>query len=180
MSVVKPIVSYKFTSKDRLLVDTSVLLRVFARNIAGRDAVREYGSAHKKMIVANSKLYVDVVVITEYVRVCLNHVWNKPHLAAISFEKFRKRKDYKDAIRRIAPTIRNIFKVCSPIESNFSGIKMGAVLNEYETGKHGFNDQIIASLCRSKNMKLVTHDKDFIAADVTVLTANKRLLKASS
>ena len=178
--MVKPIVSYKFSGKDRLLIDTSVLLRVFAGNVAGRDAVKEYGNAHKRMIAAKSKLHVDIVVITEYVRICLNHVWNKPHLRELSFEKFRKKRDYKDAVRKIAPTVRNIFKVCSPIESNFSGVKMGMLLKDYETGKHGFNDQFIANLCRSKSMRLVTHDKDFIAAGVTVLTANKRLLKAGS
>ena len=179
MSVVKSIVRHKFTSKDRLLIDTSVLLRVFAGNVAGRNAVREYGNAHKRMIEAKSKLYVDVVVLMEYVRVCLNYVWNKPHLRELSFEQFRKKKDYKDAVRKITPTVRKIFQVCTPINSSFSDLDIDPFLNEYETGKHGFNDQLIARLCKYKNITLITHDKDF-TADVKVLTANKRLLKAKS
>jgi predicted nuclease of predicted toxin-antitoxin system len=49
-------------------------------------------------------------------------------------------------------------------------------MTDYESGNADFNDQIIAELCRKKQLTLITDDGDFHGQDIAILTANKRLL----
>lgn len=39
-----------------------------------------------------------------------------------------------------------------------------------------FNDQVLAELCKSRNLTLVTHDGDFKDLGLNLLTANQSLL----
>ena len=38
-----------------------------------------------------------------------------------------------------------------------------------------FNDKIIFSLCKEKNMVLLTNDSDFVQSDIDILSANPKL-----
>ncbi len=50
------------------------------------------------------------------------------------------------------------------------------VIAEYAVGDSDFNDQIIATLCKRKGLKLVTDDGDFGGHGIPVVTANRKLL----
>jgi len=51
------------------------------------------------------------------------------------------------------------------------------LLVQYEEGDSDFNDQVLVEICKSKDLTLITHDADFKAVDINILTANKKLLK---
>jgi len=51
-----------------------------------------------------------------------------------------------------------------------------ALVDEYEKGNSDFNDQVLAELCKSKGLTLVTDDSDFADTGLTIVTANQRLL----
>jgi hypothetical protein len=49
-------------------------------------------------------------------------------------------------------------------------------ITEYAIGNSNFNDQIIVDICRKNKLKRVTDDGDFKSADISIVTANQRLL----
>jgi hypothetical protein len=51
-----------------------------------------------------------------------------------------------------------------------------SLIDDYGDGKSDFNDLVLVELCKSKALKLVTDDGDFKGKDITILTANKKLL----
>ena len=55
-------------------------------------------------------------------------------------------------------------------------LEMNDLLDDYAVGGFDFNDQVIAQLCKDKGLTLITNDGDFKGQDVTILTANRRLL----
>ena len=67
-------------------------------------------------------------------------------------------------------------KHCERIENEFAALDIDALMDEFEKGDSDLNDQILAELCKRRNLKLVTHDSDFKDRGLVVLTANKALL----
>jgi predicted nuclease of predicted toxin-antitoxin system len=63
-----------------------------------------------------------------------------------------------------------------PTRSRFNAAEIVSILTEYAGGEADFNDQVLAELCRADNLKLVTHDADFSGSNLTILTANPKLL----
>ena len=51
-------------------------------------------------------------------------------------------------------------------------------MREYARGGCDFNDQLITALCKSEELTLITHDRDFKGKrqEISILTANKELL----
>ena len=51
------------------------------------------------------------------------------------------------------------------------------MVDQYAKGNADFNDQMIVALCKENEFKLVTDDGDFHNQDISIVTANNRLLK---
>lgn len=92
------------------------------------------------------------------------------------FKDFRRSPGFHPVAQRIAAVCQRILGVCSCVESGFTSLDSWALLNEYEKGNLDLNDQVLVHLCGSKGLTLVTDDADFRGQDVTVLTANRKLL----
>ena len=67
-------------------------------------------------------------------------------------------------------------KEANKIESRFNRVKIDDMLNVYGTGETDFNDQVIAWLCKREGLTLITNDSDFKGQEISILTANQRLL----
>ncbi len=61
------------------------------------------------------------------------------------------------------------------MEDGFASLDVMRVLTDFEAVRQDFNDLVIAALCRSKNLTLVTDDEDFSAQGFPILTANASL-----
>lgn len=92
------------------------------------------------------------------------------------FKRFRKSSTFKAIAKDIAADVRKLLANCARVESGFATSDIESLVTEYEQGDSDFNDLVLAGLCKSKGLKLVTDDGDFKGKDVVVLTANKRLL----
>jgi len=53
---------------------------------------------------------------------------------------------------------------------------MNSLLNDFETGKIDFNDQVLEDLCARRGFYLVTDDADFKTVNLPLFTANPKLL----
>jgi len=171
---------YAFSPRDQLLLDTNIWLRVYgpAAKPADRRTVI-YSKALSEMLAASSLIYVDVLIISEYVnryaRLRHNILKSRSGISP-DFKQFRNSADYSAVASDIAGDVRQILKHCERIESEFGTLDIAGLVDEFEKGGSDFNDLVLAELCKSRNLTLVTHDGDFKDRGLNLLSANKGLL----
>jgi predicted nucleic acid-binding protein len=171
--------SYVFEPTDELLLDANIWLFVYGPGKPGDWRVAVYSRALDKILRAKSRIYIDVLIVSEFINAyarikyhiqCLDPS-TRPH-----FKQFRQSADFKSVAQDVAADVRRVLQHCTRVESGFAALDINALIAEYEKGDSDFNDQILADLCKSKGLKLVTDDRDFKDRDLTVVTANRHLL----
>lgn len=172
--------THAFNPADHLLLDTNIWLAVYgpAAKLNDRRTV-VYSKALSDMLTATSHIFIDVLILSEYVnryaRLRHNILKGAPGVSH-DFKQFRKSADFKPVALDIAGDVRQILKHCDRIESGFAALDITRLVDEFEHGDSDVNDLVLAELCRNRNLKLVTHDGDFKDRGLTVLTANQSLL----
>lgn len=130
------------------------------------------------MIHARCTLFIDVLVLSEYINRYARLEYYRGFKQSYSeFKQFRDSSDFIPVATTISVTGRKIVRMTSRVDSGFSTLNINTILHTYGKGKADFNDQILIDICRRRNLTLVTHDGDFADKDVAILTANTRLLK---
>ena len=171
----KEITSYAFKSTDKLLLDTNVWFFVYGPSKPNDKRVTVYSRALDKMLKAKSRVYIDVLIVSEFVnryaRMTQNILQDKRR-----FKAFRQSEAFKGVAQDIADRVKRILRHCTRVESGFSTVDIDAVIDEYGMGNSDFNDDMLMNLCKRKGLKLVTDDGDFRSREIAILTANRRLL----
>jgi len=175
----KDIRSYVFKPADELLLDTNVWFFIYGPQKPGDRRVAIYSRALKNMLEAKSRIYIDVLIVSEFVNAYARQKYHyvcSSDLPRPSFKQFRKRAAFKPIAQGIAAAVKRILQHCNRIASGFDMLDIATLVDEYEKGNSDFNDQVLTELCKSKGLTLVTDDADFANAGLTVVTANRRLL----
>ena len=169
---------YRFTSDDELFLDANVWLLIHGPQKPGRHARTDnYSTAFRRMLEAGSRIYIDVVVLSEIINRWARFHYQESDCAPImSFKQFRNSDAFKLVAPDIAADTRRILMQCSRMESCFTALDMEALTAEYGNGGIDFKDQVIGEACKRNGLKLVTDDGDFAGQGVPILTANRRLL----
>lgn len=169
---------YHFSDQDSLFLDTNIWLYIYGPQAPGDKRVVAYSKALQKILHAGSKIFLDVLVLSEFINryARLEFYRSRSPQKKSDFKDYRKSTDFKPVAKAIADVCRRIAKNCLPIESGFTSANMEAVITDYEDKQPDFNDLILMELCKSKGLKLVTHDSDFKEQGLTLITANRRLL----
>jgi len=171
------VANYNFKSEDRLFVDTNVWLFVYGPQKPRDARVATYSQALKRILDAQCRIYIDVLIVSEFINTYARLKWyvmGKPHA---NFKQFRKSADFKHMAQDIAADVRRVLKHCERIENGFEALDIDGLIGEYAAGDSDFNDQVIASLCTTRALTLITDDADFGLRGIHVVTANKRLLR---
>ncbi len=171
--------SYVFDPTDELLLDTNIWLSVYGPSKPGDWRAKVYSRALSKMLRAKCKIYIDVLIVSEFINsyARIKYYIQFPDSGTRpSFKQFRQSIDFKPIAQAVAADTRRVLQYCKRVESGFDALDVVALINEYEKGNSDFNDQVLAELCKSKELTLVTHDGDFADVGLTVVTANRRLL----
>lgn len=169
---------YHFTESDDLFIDANIWIYLYGPQTNPDDwKTKLYSKALDNILKAESRIFIDVLVLSEFINRYARIKYEPiKRSEGIEFKKWRKGAEFKEMAEAIADDSRRIIKRCRLIESGFESIDITAVLRQYKDKCPDFNDQIITELCKSKNMKLVTHDSDFKNVDLTILTCNKKLI----
>jgi len=178
MAKVRPIEWFDFRKYHRLLIDTNVWLYLNGPQVRDDDKSRKYSDALKRIRRAESHVLTDVLVLSEFINRYLRikyKVWKRRK--EVEFKGFRSSTDYPAVAKDTANAVRVILKVCRPVDTALESIDMEALLIDFEKNRRDFNDQVLAETCRSQDLTLITHDGDFRGYEITVLTANNRLLE---
>lgn len=173
-----PIDNYNFTPDDELLLDTNIWLYIYGPQKPRDARVAAYSQALTKILTAQCRIYIDVLIVSEFINTYARLKWDvmgKPHG---KFKLFRKSPDFKPLAQDIAADIKRVLSHCIRIESRFDTLDINELIVEYAAGDADFNDQIIVAMCKERRLKLLTHDSDFCSQGIPVVTANKRLLSS--
>ena len=168
--------NYRFRKTDDLFLDANIWLFIYGPP-QNRYKTDVYSSAFRRLLRARSKIFADVLVISEVINAYARIRWRLSSMRNIGFKVFRNSSAFGPIAKEITDDVRRIVEHCSRIESGFGSVDIDGLMDEYEDGGSDFNDQIIRELCRSKGLKLITDDGDFNSQGIAVLTANQRLLR---
>ena len=167
---------HNFTSKDKLFLDANIWFYVFGPHRPGDPKAEIYSDVFNCILNAQCQIYIDVLVVSEFINAYANRKWKltSPHL--YSFKVFRNSSDFKPVAQDIAADVKHVLKHCIRIESTFATLGIEDLLNDYATGDFDFNDQVIIEICKNNGFTLITNDSDFKTQEIPVLTANRKLL----
>ena len=167
---------YEFTSNDRLFLDTNIWLYVYGPQKPNDNSVAVYSQAFRRILAAQSLIYIDVLVVSEFINTYARLKWKlvKPEIER--FKDFRNRPDFKPVVRDIVDDVRRVMNHCSRVEDDFAALNIDGLLDVYAAGDSDFNDQVITELCQREGLTLITHDVDFKGRKLPILTANRHLL----
>ena len=167
---------HNFTSKNKLFLDANIWLYLFSPREPGDRWGQIYSEVFERILNANSRIYVDVLVVSEFINAYARTKWRAvaPHIR--SFKDFRGSTGFKPVAEDITAGVKQIISHCSRIESGFVTLQMDDLLTDYAAGNSDFNDQVITELCKSNGFTLITNDSDFKTQEIPVLTANRNLL----
>lgn len=168
--------NYSFAPDDELLLDTNVWLLVYGPQRPGDSRVATYSQALANILAANSRIYIDVLIVSEFINTYARLKWNVMGKPRGDFKRFRKSPDFKPVAQDIAADVRQVLKHCSRVENGFATLDIDGMVMEYSGGNSDFNDQVLAALCKERGLKLVTDDGDFGGQGISVVTANRKLL----
>ena len=167
---------YPFTSQDRLFLDANICLYVSGSLELSTYWRSIYTNAFNRILQAKSRIYIDVLVVSEFINSYARVRWKLIAPRINQFKDFRNSQGFKPVAKNIVDDVKQIMKYCSRIESDFETLGMDNLLNDYATGDYDFNDQVITEICKNNGFTLITNDSDFKAQEIPVLTANTKLL----
>ena len=166
---------YNFTFQDRLFLDTNIWFYLYGPKGSKSHWVQIYSNVFNRILSAKSSIYIDVLVLSEFINTYARTQWRFVARHIESFKAFRNSSHFKPVAQEIGAKVKSILGHCSRIESGFSTLAIDDLITDYAAGNSDFNDQVITEICRSSGLTLITHDRDFKGQGITILTANRLL-----
>lgn len=171
--------TYPFSERDAVLFDANVWLYIYGPQGELHPHLHtKYTLAFRRIRQAKVPIFIDVLVLSEFINAYARITYNNLPEATRpkNFKIFRNSDKFKPVAEQIAKYSRRLLSKCDRTHISFELTNMGSILSDYRTGEADFNDQMLAELCREKGLKLVTHDADFRGEDLTIITANSRII----
>jgi predicted nucleic acid-binding protein len=170
---------HAFTNADAILFDANILLYLYgpaADPLSWK--VQTYSSVFSRALSGGSKLFLDVLVASEFINRFARIEMARLQPGESDFKAFRKSTDFISVSKAIETQITQILAVCKPLDHFYSEWNHIDLLSQFALGNFDYNDQLIAENCRKHRLVLLTNDHDFTEGGITVLTANHKLLGA--
>jgi predicted nucleic acid-binding protein len=179
--------AWLFRGDQRILPDANFWLNVLSPSfgLARPRHSRDYSSAYRRLLLAKSSLFVDVLIMSEFVNVLARqsftdslkrqYVGRHGHP---DFKAYRNSADFVAPARIIASECRKILRQSIRLDHAFSEWDFGTLLSGFESGGEDFNDQLLIEMARKHSLLFLTDDADMVSGGLEVLTANRRLLAA--
>jgi len=176
--------NWPFQPSDRILPDANFWINVFSpASSAGprRNRAVHYSNAFRDILTKRALLYVDVLILSEFVNVLARQEFNTRFIAqygAGGFKAYRNSADFVPTARMITREMRKILARSTRLDHSLSEWDFVGLLRDFESGSEDFNDRLIVEMARKHSLCLLTDDGDMTNGGVTVLTANQRLISA--
>lgn len=165
--------AHHFTEQDKFLLDTNVWLHIYADKANPSPTTKIYSQAFEQMLQANSQLFINAIIFTEFVsnsvRLCNLKNTKK-------FKAFRNSENFIDVAKEVAKNAQAILQCCQRLNDDFLMMNTENLLSNFSQSHSDIKDQFILETCNKHQLTLVTDDSDFKKVNFKVLTANPNLL----
>lgn len=170
---------HPFSNSDAILVDANIWLYLLgpAAN-PGSWAVRTYSNIFSRILAAGSKLFLDVLVLSEFINKFARIEMRRLQPTQSNFKTFRKSAHFPTVANAIEVQVNQILFHCQQVGHPFDECNIPDLLKDFNAGTRDWNDQLIAENCRKKGLAILTNDGDFTIGSIPVFTANHKLLAA--
>lgn len=169
--------NYNFSQTDMLFLDTNIWMYLYGPQPTQKRDVKAYSDALARALEAKSRIYINITIVSEFINASIKAEANLHKEKYKKFKDFRKSSHFKTAAKETSSAVNRILKICTRKESGFVSLDIEALLGNYAQGHADFNDLAIVDLCQRQKLKLITNDGDFKNQDISILTANKKMLK---
>jgi predicted nucleic acid-binding protein len=176
--------SWRFSPLDQILPDANFWINVFGPAATCAQPIRRvraYSAAFREMLKSKASLFIDVLVLSEFVNTMARQEFNANFLQSYGgkgFKGFRNSTDFHPTAKMIARESRKILNCCKRLDHSFSEWDVPQLLADFEKGGEDFNDQLIVEISKKYSLTILTDDGDMTKGGVNVITANARLLQA--
>ncbi len=168
--------NYNFSKKDQLFLDANIWLYLYGPQKPRYYWERIYSNVFKRIKNAKSQIYIDVLVVSEFINTYARRKWKLVAPRFKYFKNFRNSHHFKPVAKDITADAKRVMQHCLQIESGFKTLKIDDLLDDYAKGDSDYNDQVITELCKNNGFTLITDDRDFKTQEIQILTANRYLL----
>ena len=140
---------HDFQPEDELFLDANIWLLIYGPQNPGNARTRVYSSVFRRILEAKSRIYIDVLVASEFINTYARLQW-QIRAPDRRFKAFRNSLDFREVAQEIADNVKRVLSHCLWIESYFGELDADDLINEYAQGGSDFNDQVIRTLCRTR------------------------------
>lgn len=169
--------THKFQKGEKILVDTNVWMLTHGPIAMTMARTQIYSNSLRDMRTYNCNIYVDGLVISEFVNAFARYEYNilPSKSRPAKFKDFRNSSAFLPIAQEISINVNKILKISRRCESNFSSVDISSIISDFSSGHYDFNDLLLEDLCKTQGMKLLTDDADFSGKGIDILTANNKV-----
>jgi len=172
---------HSFSKQDRVLVDANVWLYLYGPKPPNSASARNYSAVLKALQTAGSQLFLDVLVLSEFVN---RYVRDQHRVLAVpgaaissDFKTFRDSPDFIPVAAAVQRSVLSIGKFAKPLDHMLMKVDLLVLLAEFAKGARDINDELLAEACKLNGLALLSHDADVAHAGITLFTTNPGLLR---
>lgn len=172
---------HQFSALDAIMPDANIW--IYLNGPAANPAswsVQTYSAVLAKILAARSRLFLDVLVLSEFINRFARLEMKRLQPGQTDFKVFRSSADFLPVAAAIQQQSRQLLALCQPINHPFADWDLLQLLTDFSAGGTDWNDQLLIENCRKNGIVPLTNDGDFTDGGIPVLTANGKLLKACS
>lgn len=175
----------KNLSNKNILLDTNIWIYLFCPLSHPKEfIVKKYSLAFKRLIQSNNKLYIDVMILSEFINRYLRlayHVYKENNNLDSDFEfkkAYKQTDDFKETIQLIVSTIKNkILPKVSVANFNYENNNIEELIDNLKDKMTDFNDLHFEKLCKTKGFILLTDDSDYSESSLDIISGNPKILE---
>ena len=137
-----------------------------------------YSSLFKKLLDQRNPLFIDIIVISEFINVWLSEKW-KIAKKENGYKEARKVfRDTADGQRAIENSCLEVKTMLDQFQLTNTNWNKQNIIDMLTVDNSDFNDKLIAKICQDNNLVLLTNDADFATAPIDILTTYYKLLNS--
>ncbi len=169
---------------DRFFFDNNIWMYLFCPlGNYKKSRIKKYDRFLKKVVEAKAQIFISSLILSEFFNTFAHTEFNilrrqEPDKYKNFKNDFRNTNKYKKLLKDIKTIVKSqILKLANRLDDQFKSIDIDSTLDNIE--EHDFNDKYSMELSMMNDLKIVTHDRDFLNSDLdfTVVTANKSLME---
>jgi predicted nucleic acid-binding protein len=154
---VEDISRYVFTSSDKLFLDTNIWFLINVPQKPGDSRVNTYSGAYRNMLTAQSAIYIDSTVVSEYLNLYVRYGYELSRHKQ-NLRDFRKSKEFLPVAQDAVTDAKLLLSRGIWLSNGLEQAVIYDLLDAFALGDSDFNDQIISTHCREHGLQLITDD----------------------